>query len=859
MKYRTRAGSSPQGKPRVFFCAHEADHDKYFDIISNEILKLQNCAVYYKENGERADAELLCEMQLFVMPVTTKLLTSDSDALATEFNFALEHHIPVLPLMQEQGLVKMFNEKCGDLQYLDKNSHDSTAISYEQKLEKYLSSILVGDELAAKVRAAFDAYVFLSYRKKDRAYAKELMRLIHKNDFCRDIAIWYDEFLTPGENFNNSIKEALEKSGLFVLAVTPNLVNETNYIMTTEYPMAKKASKLILPAEMVETDKAELAAKYLDIPECTDAHNEAELSKTLLSMVEKIAKRENDQDPQHNFFIGLAYLGGIDVEVDHQRAVELITSAADAGLAEAMEKLVSMYRMGEGVSRDYHRAVEWQRKLVEQSKALYAADGCESNAINLFWAECGLGDYIYELRSISEAKAVYKSMLELCKEIGDRLDFRRYLSISYARLGLILQAEGKPKEAKEYYIRVLNIREMLVRESDISNNRRALAMSCVDLGDISQDEWNYEEAREYYGRAFEIYKKLVENNDSLFDRKDLSSSLKDLGAVALREKRISEARPFFEQALEMDKCIVEEEDTISNRRRLATAYAHLGDVAREEIRPVIACDYYIEAINLAKEIADTTGTVRDRHNLAILYERLGDTASPPVREFSAADHYKKSMELIEKLVSETGTVSFRRSLCSIYIKLGGLYKEYWKLSEMKECYSKALEICRALADEVGMIEDYRRLMVIYRNFGDIMKEQKELAEAERFYELCAKIAERIEEKTHAVQACEDLFILYSKLEAVARDMGNTAKAKEYCERNLRFISAAAEAKDVAELYDYWAGFLSFDMINVSESREEKLAYMQKAYDIYSMLAERYPLKSRYSEMKNIVYQKLQSL
>ena len=51
------------------------------------------------------------------------------------------------------------------------------------------------------------------------------MRLIHKNEFCRDIAIWYDEFLTPGENFNDAIKEALQKSGLFVLTVTPNLVN----------------------------------------------------------------------------------------------------------------------------------------------------------------------------------------------------------------------------------------------------------------------------------------------------------------------------------------------------------------------------------------------------------------------------------------------------------------------------------------------------------------------------------------------------------------------------------------------------------------------------------------------------------
>ena len=60
-----------------------------------------------------------------------------------------------------------------------------------------------------KIRAAFDAYIFLSYRKKDRAYAQELMHLIHKNRFCKDIAIWYDEFLTPGESFRANVEKMM--------------------------------------------------------------------------------------------------------------------------------------------------------------------------------------------------------------------------------------------------------------------------------------------------------------------------------------------------------------------------------------------------------------------------------------------------------------------------------------------------------------------------------------------------------------------------------------------------------------------------------------------------------------------------
>lgn len=67
---------------------------------------------------------------------------------------------------------------------------------------------------------------------------------------------------------------------------------------------------------------------------------------------------------QHNFFIGLAYLSGIDVEVNHERAFELIADTAEKGYIPAMEKLVTMFNTGEGVNRDTKKSIEWQEKLV---------------------------------------------------------------------------------------------------------------------------------------------------------------------------------------------------------------------------------------------------------------------------------------------------------------------------------------------------------------------------------------------------------------------------------------------------------------------------------------------------------------
>ena len=264
LRTKLRGDKNPHGRPRIYFCCHPDDFDKYFDSIINEILDIQtNGVICYlspdedilnDEDNKNFFSDIK-HMNIFVIPITTNFIYKDNRALREDFKFAITNKIPVLPLMQEEYLEEGFNKVCGNLQYLYKNSKDITAIPYEKKLKRFLESTLVSDELAKKVRDAFDAYIFLSYRKIDRKYAQEIMHLIHENDFCRDIAIWYDEFLFPGENFNESIEAAMDKSDLFAMVVTPNINIEANYVMTIEYPAARRKNKKILPIIAKETDE----------------------------------------------------------------------------------------------------------------------------------------------------------------------------------------------------------------------------------------------------------------------------------------------------------------------------------------------------------------------------------------------------------------------------------------------------------------------------------------------------------------------------------------------------------------------------------------------------------------------------
>ena len=192
--YKTKGNSSPERKPRVYFTCHPDDFSSSFNKISEDIFRTHDCAIFYTESmtepiEEKYKESDLGQMNLFVIAVTAKLLTEPNRAMDSDFCYAKQKGIPVLPIMLEDGLDAIYSSKdrFNELQYLALCTNDLTAISYEEKLKKYLESVLISSEMAERVRKAFDAYIFLSYRKKDRHYANELMKKIHRYPLFRDI------------------------------------------------------------------------------------------------------------------------------------------------------------------------------------------------------------------------------------------------------------------------------------------------------------------------------------------------------------------------------------------------------------------------------------------------------------------------------------------------------------------------------------------------------------------------------------------------------------------------------------------------------------------------------------------------
>ena len=120
----------------------------------------------------------------------------------------------------------------------------------------------------------------------------------------------------------------------------------------------------IFAVEMQKTDKEELSA--IGIEDYVNVEDETFRSR-LLDAISKIVFEKNET-PEHNFLIGLAYLEGIDVEVDRSRAVEMIENAANAGLLEAINKMIDVCELGLGRQTSKYDAIYWQMKKIEKLK-----------------------------------------------------------------------------------------------------------------------------------------------------------------------------------------------------------------------------------------------------------------------------------------------------------------------------------------------------------------------------------------------------------------------------------------------------------------------------------------------------------
>ena len=188
---------------------------------------------------------------------------------------------------------------------------------------------------------------------------------------------------------------------------------------------------------------------------------------------QELAPMTNDGDPAHDYLVGLPYLSGTDVEVDYEKAVELITGAAEAGVVEACAKLSAMYNTGNGVERNPATAYAWCERAVELAHDRAAADDSPENLMTLHQALIDLRNGRFVTHSTVDPKydAWYEEVSARLEEfvglMHEGFDGSRFIeSGRLQKEGERWENQGDPNKAFECYRRALELREQLAREAD---------------------------------------------------------------------------------------------------------------------------------------------------------------------------------------------------------------------------------------------------------------------------------------------------------------------------------------------------------------------------------------------------------
>lgn len=700
---KTKGGSLLSKKPRVYFTCHPDDFNKYFKKICEDIFRTHDCAIYYTEDMTENIAEQDIEIDigsnnLLVIPVTYKLLATPNRAMDVDFPYAKKTGIPILPIMMEYGIDELYSraDRFGELQYLKPLSNDDSEICYSDKLKKYLESTLISAEMANRIRAAFDAYIFLSYRKKDRQYANELMKLIHRNPECRDIAIWYDEFLTPGESFKDNIEKMMSDSKLFALLVTPNLLEEPfgkpNYVMEEEYPTAKNMGLPIVPAEMKNTDKDALGLKFKDIPNCIDPYQEQAFSDLLLTSLSKIARSENNNAPEHNFLIGLAYYEGIDVEVDRKRGLDLITKAADADLLEAVMWLYNMYYG----KCDYYKAITFAKKIVQIKTEEFGESHLETlrEMVHLALDYATIGEWKKEFDLFEK---IYNLSLEAFGETDPFvLHVLHLLGSSYETLGY-------PRKELEINQKIY---EFTLKLYGKKNSKTIEALEQVAYSYISIGE--NEKALQLKKKAYYLNRKYLgkKHHHTIFSLESLAQSY---GFIGNSKKKLRLDKKIYSLRCRVDG--VENIYTIGTLDNIASAYQELGKL-KKAIR--VTEKVYIHRCNVLGETN---------------YEAMM-TLSKLAQIYYETKNHRKLMLVKEKVKNfenesrdeSVDSIFWFNSLAEIYTKL----REYEKAIQFKtQMYQMSRNLLgdehidtmrrrTHLADTYYSFENYRKAFEIMK-------------------------------------------------------------------------------------------------------------------------------------------------
>ncbi len=619
----TRGNSPTKNKPQVFLLAAPEN-----EAVQTELIRLlldyehgANLCVWSSDAfPEKKEIEKLEGMNLFVLAVTEELASAHAAEAAQIIRLAYQKKIPVLPVYyispssssEPAGSFyrTVKSVVLGEEGKLELDGPRYAAKDFEEQFYRKLHALVIADEVTEEIiRDAFHRQIFLSYRKKDREQALKVMKAIHSLPWCEALAIWFDDFLIAGQDYNQEIQHQLQTSDAFALAVTSHISEkdkngENNYVLREEWPraVALKSEKNRILVEAEQTDPKDLCEIDPPMKRPTPVWDEDALREAIGSSCLLDGERKKPSARQ-KYLLGMAYLTGIRVEKDEVRAVRLLTEAANEGCADSALQLGFMYLARVGVERDNDLAREWKERAFELAESRLPE---METAWKAAFGDDGL--VLIEFASDRQDKA-----REICRRMRKLL-------------------ERSPESDR----RSVRIAKTWLEESQIHFDKPAT---------LSQETLAMR--REGAEQGLKILNALPALDDE--GQHQLASGYGLLGDISLWQGQGKESETAYLHGLRIMETLVERTESVVYRRVLAGFWNSLGALYEKRFMPDKAQEAYAAAVPLCEALYAERGLPNDAESLAIAYYNYGKF-HPDAGE--GAEMMQKAVALMQKVVEE---------------------------------------------------------------------------------------------------------------------------------------------------------------------------------------------------------------
>jgi len=732
----------------VFLCfdlKNLADKDKLINDLQDMKYGTDCVASWLEIPDVNVDEETLREelrkTQVLVLWVTVELLQAISTKrLPKALKIAREMNRPVLPIASDGSLFPYFTKVVDAIHGISMSDPE-----YPDKLKAQLENLLATEELINEVdQKAFTARIFLSYRKVDINYAHEFMVKFHDLSGFEAISIWYDNFLTAGRVFSDEIKQSILKSNAFALLVTKNLLEKNdsgkkNYVVSTEYPFARKNKKRIVPVEAEEPDRRKLKKLFRNIDTTVRVDAADALSAAFKRTLDETAFA-GKTSTERAYLLGVAYLRGIGVEKDTDRALRLLEDASKAhGLPAiyACWQLADIYENGMGVPVDYTKALALREKYAQMCEEDYRDGKLIADAY------CKIAGVYHNLGEYQNSVDWQTRAIDALSKSEDKSDedFARL----YNNITGYLMRLGKYEEALEYGIKAKEL-----YENEFSADSTYAASVYSNIGSVYGEMGEYQKALDYYFKTQALQMKFIGSGHP-----STAMTISNIAVVYSKLGKYQKALETHLQAAQIRERVLGKEhpETAATYHEIAFVYDCLGDGMN-------ALKYYDKSLETKEKILGYNHV-----ETAMSYQGKGSTLHYKFRNYDGAlENYKKALEIREQALD-----SDHPQVATAHNNIGGAYHDMKEYQKAAEHFDKALSI-----REKALGGEHPDTATTYHNIGYLHDECRDFEKAIEWYEKALNVRIKALGEKHPLTATT-----YNNIGFVYYHMGNYPKAVEW--------------------------------------------------------------------------------